>query len=355
MDTHRFNVRELSKEVRSFRERNRPFRIYHGDSHSFRAMHDPRAVIHTAHLDHILNINASSHFVMVEPNVTVERLVKETLKHGMIPLVVPSFPGITVGGTFAGIASSSSSFKHGFFDRAVLWIEAVLPDGTIARASRTRNSELLDGMVGSLGTLGIATLFQIKLVPALKWVELSYIPVQDMSSAMDKLDQLVQDPNNDFVESLIYGPEAQSYGIIAVGKLAATNHHPHVTFGGPNDEWFYEHALLAEERTESIPLMDYLFRHDRGFLGLGKCCFGRHLTNDWTRWAADNALKSDALIQTMQALHWADHLVAQDLVVPRDTTPKMLQYLEANMKVFPLLLSPVMQWPEEHTSTSRSR
>lgn len=290
---------------------------------------------------------------MVEPNVTMEKLVKETLKHGMLPLVVPSFPGATAGGTFSSTAGSSSSFKHGFFDRSVLWSEAVLPDGTIARASRTRNSELLEGMVGSLGTLGIVTLLQIKLMPAETWVELRYIPVEDDSNAIKILDELAQDPGNDFLEAIIYGPKEQAHGVVAVGRLSAVSNHPHVTFSTPNDNWFYEHVRRAGGSTESIPITDYLFRHDRGSFGLGQCCFGRVPFNDWSRWGADNALKSHALAQTMQVLHWSDHLLVQDFVVPQDSGLKMLEYLSINVKIYPLFLSPVRQWPKDHTSMYR--
>src|SRR5262245_54980292 len=129
MDTHKFIVREISREIRLFYDQKRPFRVYHGSTHSSRAIHDPRGVIHTADLHHILHINKKSQFAMVEPNVPMDKLVTETLKYGLMPPVVPSFPGTTVGGTFAGTAGGSSSFKYGFFDRAVMWLEVVLPNG----------------------------------------------------------------------------------------------------------------------------------------------------------------------------------------------------------------------------------
>ncbi|KAF2444244.1 hypothetical protein P171DRAFT_360946, partial [Karstenula rhodostoma CBS 690.94] len=243
-----------------------------------------------------------------------------------------------------------SSFKNGFFDRSILWIEAVLPDGTITRASRTRNFELLEGMVGSLGTLGIATLLQIKLVPAMKWVELKYIPVRHVSDAMDTLDRLAQDPTSDFLEALIYGPGTPSYGVVTVGKLSAASHDPQAMFSTPDSEWFYEHALRAGESTESILITSYLFRHDRGSFSLGQYCFGRVPLNNWSRWGADSALRSHALAQTMQALHWDDHLFVQDLIVPSDSTLKMLEYLDSNLKIYPLLLPPVLMRPNQTQS-----
>ena len=118
------------------------------------------ATIPTEHLHHVLDVN-QSRFALVEPNVSMGKLVQETLKHGLMP-VVPAFPGSTVGGTFAGTAGSSASFRYGFFDQAVAWVEVVLLDGRITRTSRTRNAEALEGMVGSLGTVGVVTLVRVR-------------------------------------------------------------------------------------------------------------------------------------------------------------------------------------------------
>ena len=348
MDTHKFDVRELSKQVRFFYEHKKPFRIYHGGSHSYRAMHDPKSVIHTSHLHHILDVNKSSRFALVEPNVSMEKLLEETLKHGLMPPVVPSFPGVTVGGSFSGTAGSSSSFEHGFFDQSVLWIEALLPDGTITRASRKRNSELLDGMIGSLGTLGIVTLLQIRLVPSATWVELSYLPIKDDAEAIGTLEKLSRDSKNNFLEAFIYGKDSSVYGVIAVGKLSAASHHPQIILNNPMNDWFYGHVLQACGTTECIPIKDYLFRHDRGALNLGQFCFGRLPLNNWTRWLADPALRFSSITRTVQALHWADHLLIQDLVVPQDSTVKMLNFIENNIGGFPLLLTPTLRSSEDH-------
>ena len=53
---------------------------------------------------------------LVEPNVPMDTLVRETLRYGLLPPVVPEFPGITAGGGFAGTAAESGSFKYGFLE-----------------------------------------------------------------------------------------------------------------------------------------------------------------------------------------------------------------------------------------------
>jgi FAD/FMN-containing dehydrogenase len=56
----------------------------------------------------------------------MDKLVEATLEYGLIPPVVMEFPGITVGGGYAGSAGESSSFKYGYFDQTVNSVEIVL-------------------------------------------------------------------------------------------------------------------------------------------------------------------------------------------------------------------------------------
>lgn len=55
----------------------------------------------------------------------MDRLVEATLRHGLVPPVVMEFPGITAG--------ESSSFRHGFFDESVGFVEMVLGNGDVVR------------------------------------------------------------------------------------------------------------------------------------------------------------------------------------------------------------------------------
>ncbi|KAJ4290909.1 hypothetical protein N0V90_010105 [Kalmusia sp. IMI 367209] len=220
------------------------------------------------------------------------------------------------------------------------------------RISHVELGLLFNAMVGSLGTLGIATLFQINLVPASKLVELKYIPVKSTIEALESLHRFSQDVEIDFAEVLIYGPEAQSYGVVAIGKLSTIEEHPKASFSGPSDDWYYQHVLEAGPKTESVSIMDYLFRHDRESFCLGQYCFERMPLNDWTRWVTDTATRSNVLAQSMQALHWSDHLFVQDLVVPQETISKMLEFLENNLKIYPLLFYPVSQQSEERSDKS---
>jgi delta24-sterol reductase len=132
METHEERVRSIATQVQSFHSRHEKFRIYHGSTNSTRRGRWRRdQVVDTSHLTHVLQVDTARNIVVVEPNVPLDKLVEATLQHGLIPPVVPEFPGITVGGAVVGTAGESSSFKFGFVDSNVEKVEIVLADGSV--------------------------------------------------------------------------------------------------------------------------------------------------------------------------------------------------------------------------------
>jgi FAD/FMN-containing dehydrogenase len=184
MDRHNEAVAIIASDFRQFHERKKPFRIYHGSTNTTRQSQFTRdATIDITELSRVLKVDRSTKTALVEPNVPMDRLVEATLQYGLLPPVVMEFPGITVEGGFAGTGGESSSFRHGFFDRTVNWIEIVLPDGDIVTASNTDKRDLFHGAASSFGTLGITTLLELQLIDAKTYVGLTYHPVFSMRHA----------------------------------------------------------------------------------------------------------------------------------------------------------------------------
>ena len=66
-------------------------------------------------LNEILSVDAKKRICVAEPGVTFVDLVDATLKHGLVPIVVPELKTITIGGAVAGCSIESMSYKHGGF------------------------------------------------------------------------------------------------------------------------------------------------------------------------------------------------------------------------------------------------
>ncbi|KAI8264869.1 Delta(24)-sterol reductase [Colletotrichum sp. SAR11_239] len=141
MNDHNVAVKRISEIVKDFHSRREPFRIFHGSTSSTRPAHGQR-VVDISELRHVLHIDTAAAVAIVEPNVAMDQLVAATYRAGMVPPVVMEFPGITVGGGFAGSAGESSSFRYGYFDETVLAVEIILATGEVVNASKMENADL---------------------------------------------------------------------------------------------------------------------------------------------------------------------------------------------------------------------
>ena len=195
MDYNNEAVAAVTKAVKQFYDRKEGFRIYHGSTNSTRVKAlDSKRLNDTTGLSHVISIDIARKSAIVEPNVPMDQLVGATLKHNLIPPVVPEFPGITVGGSFSGTAGESGSFKCGFFYRTVNRCEIVLANAEISKASPSKNSDLFYGATGALRTLGIITLFEVQLIQAGDYVELTYLPVKTSTQAITTIKTLYRNP-----------------------------------------------------------------------------------------------------------------------------------------------------------------
>lgn len=146
----------------------------------------------------------------------MDRLVEATLRHGLVPPVPPEFPGITAGGAFAGIAGESSSFRHGLFHRAANWVEMVLGNGDVVRASPRERPDLFRAAAGALGTLGIVTMLELRLVEAKPWVRVVYHRCAAVDAALTKIRAVTDDPHVDFVDGILFSPD---HAVVVAGAM----------------------------------------------------------------------------------------------------------------------------------------
>ena len=308
-------------------------------------------MIDTSHLTHILKIDTSSKTALIEPNVPMDQLVEATLKHGLVPPVVMEFPGITVGGGFAGTSGESSSFKHGFFEHTVNYIEIILTNGKTVIASKTENADLFYGATGSFGTLGVTTLLELRLIEAKTYVELKYHPVGSFPAAVQKIEELMNDDSVDYLDGIIFSPTS---GTITSGHLT-NNPSPKCTriqrFTRPQDPWFYLHASFLTQSfptaptIEAIPITDYLFRYDRGAFWTGAYAFKYFLTpfNRLTRYLFDYFMHTRVLYHAMHASGFSNRYIIQDLALPASNAHEFMEYIDQDFGIYPLWLCPFRQ------------
>jgi glycolate oxidase len=122
-------------------------------------------------LNRILEIDIDNLIAVVEPGVVTKKLQTEVEKIGLFyPPDPASLEYCTLGGNIAECAGGPRAFKYGVTREYILGLEVVLPTGEIINTgSRVMKNvvgyDLTRLIIGSEGTLGIATKIIIKLIP----------------------------------------------------------------------------------------------------------------------------------------------------------------------------------------------
>ncbi|KAF2643711.1 24-dehydrocholesterol reductase-like protein precursor [Massarina eburnea CBS 473.64] len=351
MQRHQRVVAQVATKVKEYFTLQQSFRIQHGSTNSTRPSLKKR-VVDISELKNVLKVDTATCTALVEPNVPMDRLVEATLPYGLVPPVVMEFPGITAGGGYAGTAGESSSFRYGFFDRTINEVEMVLADGQVVKASEKENEDLFRGAAGAVGTLGIATLIELQLIQAKKFVKTTYHPTRSVSQAVQEVREQTEKSTNHYVDGILF---SKDHGAIITGEMTddiPVDHKPQ-TFSSPWDPWFYLHVesrtkSASEPVIEYIPLAEYMFRYDRGGFWVGRSAFKyMHFPfNKFTRWFLDDFLHTRMLYRSLHASGESQRYVVQDMALPYPNAEKFIDYTDDSFGIWPLWLCPLKQSPQ---------
>ncbi|KAM0330611.1 hypothetical protein ACHAQA_003560 [Verticillium albo-atrum] len=362
--SHAATVQSIASAVRDFHTRGQPFRINHGSTNSTRPAHG-QPVVDISALNHVLHVDAVAKRVSLEPNVAMDALLDAVLPHNLVAPVVMEFPGITAGGAFAGSAGESSSFRHGAFDAAVLSVEMVLANGDIVEASPTERPDLFQAAPGALGTLGIVTRLDIRLIDAQPYVRLDYALYTTVEATCAAVQKATQITENDYVEGILF---SQTQGIVITGNMSESIPIEAAirTFSKPSDPWFFLHVKDHAKQLASlskfqkppppdyIPLQDYLFRYDRGGFWTGALAFKYFRPfvpfNSLTRRILDPLMHTRQLYRAGLGggSRMTFRYLVHDLALPYPSAPKLIDHLIQTTPIWPLWLCPL---PEIATPT----
>ncbi|EPE02474.1 fad binding domain protein [Ophiostoma piceae UAMH 11346] len=352
---HSETVRAISARVKHFAAAKRPFRIYHGSTNSTRgSQRRPDNTVDTSSLNRVLDVDIEKKTALVEPNVPMDTLVAATVAKGLVPLVVMEFPGITAGGGFSGTSGESSSFRYGPFDATVNWIEIVLGTGELVRASRITDdkTDLFWGAASAFGTLGVVTLLEVQLQDAMPFVRLSYTLQGTVQGSMRQIRDEIARDDADYVDAIMFSKTAT---VVCSGDYIK---EPPVSavisrFTRSYDPWFYVHVRRMLQRlaeapdatiTEYVPLVDYLFRYDRGGFWVAKYSFDYFLVpfNRITRFVLNPFMHTRTMYRALHKSGLADFYMVQDVGVPYDKVDEFVDWLESTLGIYPLWLCPLL-------------
>ena len=237
--------------------------------------------------DRILHIDPEQRICIAEPGVAFVDLVEATMRHGLVPIVVPELKTITIGGAVSGCSIESMSFVHGGFHDTCTEYEVVSAKGEVLICKPdNENAFIFQMMHSSFGTLGILTRLTFKLVPAKRYVRMVYEKYASLEEYQAAIYRHYELKDVDFMDGIVHSP---TEWVLSLGTFTDTA--PYVNAY----DWMKVYYISTRERTEDyIEVADYFFRYDRGVTNVhpksavGRFFFGKFLGSSEVLWLAQH-------------------------------------------------------------------
>ena len=159
----------------------------------------PRAdglLISFERMNAVLEVDTTNQVAVVQPGVTLTELDAATVDTGLSYMVQPGELSSSVGGNVGTNAGGMRAVKYGIARHNVLGLQAVLPTGEIIRtggkiAKVSTGYDLTQLIVGSEGTLALATEVIVKLHPRLDHSATVLAPFADFDQVMEAVPKVL--------------------------------------------------------------------------------------------------------------------------------------------------------------------
>ncbi|MFH5834509.1 FAD-binding oxidoreductase [Proteiniclasticum sp. C24MP] len=207
--------------------------------------------------DEILEIDPEKRICTAEPGVTFEKLVDALMEYNLVPQVVSELKTITIGGAVAGCSIESMSYKYGGFHDSCLEYEVVTAKGDVLVCTPENENNLIFQMMhGTFGTLGIITKLTFSVLPAKKYVKVTYQKYKSLEDYKAAIWEHYEKKDLDFMDGIIHSPVEY---VISEGRFVDDAPYTH------NYDWTRIYYISTRERTEDyLTTPDYFFRYNNG-------------------------------------------------------------------------------------------
>jgi FAD/FMN-containing dehydrogenase len=293
---------------------------------------------------HVLEVNPQAGWVDAEGMTPYDALVEATLRHAVMPAVVPQLKSITIGGAAAGVGIEASSFRQGLVHDTLLELEVLTGSGAIVIATPdNEHRELFFGFPNSYGTLGYALRLKARTVPVKRYVQLTHKRHSDPVAYFREMGALATTAI-DFLEGAIFAPD-ELY--ITMGRFA--DEAPWAS------DYHYEHIYyrsIRERATDYLTTADFIWRWDTDWFWCSKNLgaqnpvvrrlLGRNRLNSrfYTkvmRW--NSRIGLTRLADRVCGVHRES--VIQDVDIPIERAPEFLEFFHREIGILPIWVCPI--------------
>src|ERR1039457_181276 len=216
-----------------------------------------------------LDVSAFSRVLRIDPGsatavaggmTTYEDLADATLRHGLMPLVVPQLKTITLGGAVTGLGIESTSLRNGMPHESVTQMEILTGDGRVVTAAPGGDHDaLFRGFPNSYGTLGYALSLTIELEPVKPYVHLRHFRFSSPEDCMEAVAAIARDGSlaghqADFVDGTAFSLDELYLTVGAFSDVAPWRSDY------TRERMYYQ--SIRGPREDFLTIRDYLWRWD---------------------------------------------------------------------------------------------
>jgi FAD/FMN-containing dehydrogenase len=307
-----------------------------------------------------LDVTAFSHVLRVDPDrktawvggmTTYEDLCDATLRHRLMPLVVPQLKTITLGGAVTGLGIESSSLRSGMPHESVTEMEILTGDGRVIRATEDNEySDLFRGFPNSFGTLGYTLSLTIELEPVKRFVHLRHFRFGSPEACMEAVGQIAAEGSfhghrADFVDGTAFAPDELYLTVAAFSDVAPWRSD----YTG--QQVYYQ--SIRRDKEDFLTIQDYLWRWDTDWFwcsrpfGVQKPLVRRLWPRRYRRSDVYRKLvafdRRHGLTDIMNARRERPprEFVVQDVEIPVERGAEFLRFFQENVGMSPVWMCPL--------------
>jgi len=299
----------------------------------------------------VLAVDKAARTAIVGGMTTYEHLVDATLRHGLMPLVVPQLKTITLGGAVSGLGIESSSLRNGLPHESVLEMEILTGDGRVVTAAPdSEHSALYWGFPNSYGTLGYALWLTISLEPVSPYVHLRHFKFTSPAETMSAIAQIASEGSYrghraDFLDGTAFAADELYLTVGAYSEIG-----PWLSdYTGQN---IYYQSIRGPQE-DFLTIRDYLWRWDTDWFWCSRA-FGvqrpmirrlwprRYRRSDVYRKlvAFDRRHRLTSALGARKGAP-AQEAVVQDVEIPVEQSAQFYQFFSAAVGMSPVWLCPL--------------
>jgi FAD/FMN-containing dehydrogenase len=308
----------------------------------------------------VLSVDPTTRTAQVGGMTTYEDLADATLRHGLMPHVVPQLKTITLGGAVSGLGIESSSFRNGLPHESVREMEILTGDGRVVVARQdNEHADLFAGFPNSYGTLGYSLRLEIDLEPVKPYVRLRHVRFGNAHDCAAAIAEICADRSYggepvDFIDGTVFSRGAM---FLTLGDFVDTAPH---TSDYTGQQIYYK--SIPFKKVDYLTVRDYLWRWDTDWFWCSKALGvqdpwvrrlvpRRYLRSDVYRRivALDRRYGVSRRIETLLTGYPSEPVI-QDIEVPVDRLPEFLDFFAKEIGISPVWLCPLQvtddrPWP----------